>query len=155
VSEKEVVRTELAPAPFEGAPYSQAIRAGGFVFVSGLVALQPGSDELVGETIEEQTEQVFANLRAVLAAAGSSLDQLVKTTVFLADLDDFGGMNEIYVGMSATHRPHGRPSRCRGCPRERRSRSRRSRSLARARPGRQPCRSGRGLRPGRSLPCGC
>jgi 2-iminobutanoate/2-iminopropanoate deaminase len=96
VNLKEIVRTELAPAPFQGAPYSQAIRAGGFVFVSGLVALQPASHELVGETIEEQTEQVFANLGAVLAAAGSSLDQLVKTTVFLADLDDFGGMNEIY-----------------------------------------------------------
>jgi 2-iminobutanoate/2-iminopropanoate deaminase len=96
VSAKEVVRTEEAPAPFQGAPYSQAIRTGGFVFVSGLVGLQPGSTELVGDTIEEQTEQVFANLRAVLEASGSSLDQLVKTTVFLTNLDDFAGMNDVY-----------------------------------------------------------
>jgi 2-iminobutanoate/2-iminopropanoate deaminase len=93
---KTVVRTEVAPAPFQGAPYSQAIVAGGFVFVSGQVALEPGHTELMGGTIGEQTEQVFANLRAILDAAGSGLDRLVKTTVYLADLDDFAGMNEVY-----------------------------------------------------------
>ena len=70
MAEKEAVRTEEAPAPFQGAPYSQAIRAGGLVFVSGQLALQPGAHELVGEGIAEQTEQVFANLRAILEAAG-------------------------------------------------------------------------------------
>ena len=95
--EKSVVRTERAPAPFQGAPYSQAIGAGDFVFVSGQLGLRPGETELVGPTIAEQTEQVFANLRAILEDAGSGLDRLVKTTVFLADLGDFGAMNEVYA----------------------------------------------------------
>jgi 2-iminobutanoate/2-iminopropanoate deaminase len=97
MSEKEVVRTEAAPAPFQGAPYSQAIRAGGLVFVSGQLALRPDHAEIVGDTIQDQTEQVLANLRAILEAAGSGLDRLVKTTVYLADLDDFAGMNEVYA----------------------------------------------------------
>jgi len=95
--EKEAVRTEAAPAPFQGAPYSQAIRANGFVFVSGQLALRPDHGEIVGEGIAEQTEQVFANLRAILEEAGSGLDRLVKTTVFLTDLGDFAGMNEVYA----------------------------------------------------------
>jgi 2-iminobutanoate/2-iminopropanoate deaminase len=94
---KHVIRTENAPAPFQGAPYSQAIKAGGLVFVSGQLALKPGEKELKGGTVEEQTEQVFANLEAILEAAGSGLDRLVKTTVFLQNLDDFGGMNEVYA----------------------------------------------------------
>jgi 2-iminobutanoate/2-iminopropanoate deaminase len=94
---KDVVRTDAAPAPFQGAPYSQAIKANGFVFVSGQLALRPGEKELAGGSIAEQTEQVFANLVAILEAAGSSLDRLVKTTVFLQDLDDFAGMNEVYA----------------------------------------------------------
>jgi 2-iminobutanoate/2-iminopropanoate deaminase len=94
---KDVVRTEAAPAPFQGAPYSQAIKAGGLVFVSGQLALKPGEKELVPGTIGEQTEQVFANLTAILEAAGSSVAQLVKTTVFLQNLDDFAGMNEVYA----------------------------------------------------------
>ena len=97
MSEKSVVRTEAAPAPFQGAPYSQAIRAGGLVFVSGQLALEPGANELSGGSIEEQTEQIFANLRAILEAAGSGLDRLVKTTVFLQSLDDFQGMNSVYA----------------------------------------------------------
>ena len=97
MSDKAVVRTEAAPAPFQGAPYSQAIRAGGLVFVSGQLALRPDHAEIVGETIQEQTEQVFANLAAILAAAGSGLERLVKTTVYLTDLGDFAGMNEIYA----------------------------------------------------------
>jgi 2-iminobutanoate/2-iminopropanoate deaminase len=96
MAEKSVVRTESAPAPFQGAPYSQAIVAGGLVFVSGQLALRPGHAEMAGSTIEEQTEQVIANLRAILEAAGSGLDRLVKTTVFLANLGDFAGMNEVY-----------------------------------------------------------
>jgi 2-iminobutanoate/2-iminopropanoate deaminase len=94
---KTAVRTEEAPGPFQGAPYSQAIRAGDFVFVSGQLALRPDHGEIVGDSIEEQTEQVFANLRAILEAAGSGLDRLVKTTVYLADLGDFAGMNEVYA----------------------------------------------------------
>jgi 2-iminobutanoate/2-iminopropanoate deaminase len=94
--DKEVVRTDGAPAPFQGAPYSQAISAGGFVFVSGQLALEPGASELVGE-IGEQTEQVFRNLKAILEAAGSSLDRLVKTTVYLRNLGDFAAMNEVYA----------------------------------------------------------
>ena len=97
MSDKSVVRTEAAPAPFQGAPYSQAIVAGGFVFVSGQLALKPGAKELTGETIGEQTEQIFANLGAILEAAGTGLDRLVKTTVFLVDLGDFAGMNEVYA----------------------------------------------------------
>ena len=97
MTEKSVVRTEAAPAPFQGAPYSQAIVAGGFVFVSGQLALKPGAKELSGGSVGEQTEQVFANLGAILEAAGSGLDRLVKTTVFLADLGDFAGMNEVYA----------------------------------------------------------
>jgi 2-iminobutanoate/2-iminopropanoate deaminase len=97
VSDKTVVRTEAAPAPFQGAPYSQAIRAGDFVFVSGQVALKPGEKELTGGSIEEQTEQVFANLRAILEEAGTGLDRLVKTTVFLQNFDDFQGMNAVYA----------------------------------------------------------
>jgi 2-iminobutanoate/2-iminopropanoate deaminase len=94
---KEVVRTEAAPAPFQGAPYSQAIKANGFVFVSGQLSLRPGDKELTGGDVAAQTEQVFANLRAILEEAGSSLDRLVKTTVFLQDLSDFGAMNEVYA----------------------------------------------------------
>ena len=93
---KEVVRTEAAPAPFQGAPYSQAIKANGFVFVSGQLSLRPGDKELTAGDIGPQTEQVFANLRAILEEAGTGLDRLVKTTVFLQNLDDFAGMNEVY-----------------------------------------------------------
>jgi 2-iminobutanoate/2-iminopropanoate deaminase len=93
---KEVIRTESAPAPFQGAPYSQAIKANGFVFVSGQLALKPDHAEMVSDEIKGQTEQVLTNLRAILEAAGTSLDRLVKTTVFLQNLDDFPAMNEVY-----------------------------------------------------------
>jgi 2-iminobutanoate/2-iminopropanoate deaminase len=93
---KDQIRTDRAPAPFPGAPYSQAIRANGFVFVSGQVGLRPGETELP-DGIAAQTEQVFANLGAILEAGGSSLDRLVKTTVFLQSMDDFAGMNEVYA----------------------------------------------------------
>jgi 2-iminobutanoate/2-iminopropanoate deaminase len=95
--DKTAVRTESAPAPFQGAPYSQAIKANGLVFVSGQLGLKPDHAEMVGETIEEQTRQVFDNLEAILTEAGSGLDRIVKTTVFLASLDDFQGMNSIYA----------------------------------------------------------
>jgi 2-iminobutanoate/2-iminopropanoate deaminase len=107
VVNREIVRTESAPAPFQGAPYSQAIKANGFVFVSGQLGLEPGANAIVAGGITEQTEQVFRNLRAILEAAGSSLEQLVKTTVFLQNLDDFAGMNEVY----ARHVGEGPPAR--------------------------------------------
>lgn len=96
MSDKTVVRTEAAPAPFQGAPYSQAIATGGFVFVSGQLGLKPGDTEISGG-IEEQTEQIFANLAAILAEAGTGPDRLVKTTVFLQRLDDFQAMNGVYA----------------------------------------------------------
>lgn len=94
---KEVVRTEAAPAPFQGAPYNQAIKANGFVFVSGQLGLRPGDTQIEASTIQEQTELIMANLRAILEEAGTSLDNLVKTTVFLQNLGDFAGMNEVYA----------------------------------------------------------
>src|SRR5690348_11696487 len=105
MTDKSVIRTEAAPEPFQGAPYSQAIRSGGFVFVSGQLALKPGAKELSGGAIEEQTEQVFANLRAILEEAGSGLDRLVKTTVFLQNLDDLRGMNSVYPKHVGDHPP--------------------------------------------------
>jgi 2-iminobutanoate/2-iminopropanoate deaminase len=95
--EKAVVRTEAAPAPFQGAPYSQAITANGLVFVSGQLGLSAGHTEMAGETIEEQTGQVLDNLEAILLEAGSGLDRLLKTTVFLTNLEDFQGMNAVYA----------------------------------------------------------
>ena len=96
MGDRTVIRTEAAPAPFQGAPYSQAIRAAGLVFVAGQVGLEPDHGELVGDGVAEQTEQVFDNLQAILEEAGSGLDRIVKTTVFLADFDDFQAMNEVY-----------------------------------------------------------
>jgi len=95
---KQIVRTDAAPGPFQGAPYSQAVAAGGLVFVSGQLGLEPGAKEMVPGGITEQTEQVMANLKAILEAAGSSLGQLVKTTVYLQHLEDFAAMNEVYAG---------------------------------------------------------
>ncbi len=96
MSDKTVVRTENAPGPFQGAPYSQAIAAGGFVFTAGQVGLKSG-DTAISGSIEEQTEQIFANLAAILAEAGTGLERLVKTTVFLQNLDDFQAMNSVYA----------------------------------------------------------
>ena len=94
---KTAVRTDNAPAPFQGAPYSQAIKAAGLVFVSGQLSLAPGGSDIVGSTIEEQTSQVLDNLEAILTEAGSGLDRIVKTSVFLASLGDFPGMNSVYA----------------------------------------------------------
>ena len=96
MADKTVVRTEAAPAPFQGAPYSQAIAANGFVYVSGQLALKPGDKELSGGSIEEQTEQVCKNLEAILDAAGSSFAQVLNTTIYLSDFGDFAGVNEVY-----------------------------------------------------------
>ena len=91
---KDRIQTDKAPNAI--GPYSQAIRANGFVYASGQIPLDPASMTIVEGGIREQTERVMNNLSAVLQAAGSSLDQVVKTTVFLADLADFADMNETY-----------------------------------------------------------
>jgi 2-iminobutanoate/2-iminopropanoate deaminase len=104
MSSSIVIRTEEAPSPFQGAPYSQAIKTGDLVFVSGQLGLKPGDTQISG-TIQEQTEQIFKNLQAILEAAGSSLDRIVKTTVFLANLGDFQGMNEVYATQVGEDRP--------------------------------------------------
>ncbi len=90
------ITTPDAPAAI--GPYSQAIRYGQFIFTSGQVALDPTSGELVGEDVQAQTQQVFKNLQAVLESAGTSLANVVKTTVFLAQMSDFQAMNAVYAG---------------------------------------------------------
>jgi 2-iminobutanoate/2-iminopropanoate deaminase len=97
MAEKDVIRTDRAPGPFQGAPYNQAIRVGDLVFVAGQLGVSLETGELAGPSVAEQTEQIMGNLTAILEAAGSSLDRLVKTTVFLIDLDDFAAMNEVYA----------------------------------------------------------
>jgi 2-iminobutanoate/2-iminopropanoate deaminase len=95
---KKTVSVDGAPRPFQGAPYSQAVAAGGFLYVSGQVGLDPGSGELVAGGIEEQTRRALDNLRAILEGAGSGLDGVVKTTVYMTDLGQFSAMNEVYGG---------------------------------------------------------
>ena len=92
---REIVTTDKAPRAI--GPYSQAVRAGAFVFLSGQIPLNPISGELVAGDVRVQTERVIRNLKAVLEAAGSSLDNVVKTTVFLKDMNDFAAMNEVYT----------------------------------------------------------
>ena len=98
-----VIATDAAPKAI--GPYSQAIVNDNLVFTAGQVALDPKSGELVGRSTAEQTEQVFANLKAVLAAAGTSLQNVVKTTVYLADMADFPQMNEVYAKHFGAHKP--------------------------------------------------
>jgi 2-iminobutanoate/2-iminopropanoate deaminase len=102
---RQRVQTKNAPAAI--GPYSQAIKANGFVFVSGQIPIDPHTGEFVAGGIAEQTARVLKNLTAVLEAAGSSLEQVVKTTVFLADMKEFSGMNEVY----ATFFPSPSPAR--------------------------------------------
>ncbi|MDI6771467.1 MAG: RidA family protein [bacterium] len=92
---KEVIRSDGAPMPI--GPYSQAIRVSGMLYLSGQIALDPGTGQFLGGDIKTQTRRVLRNLSAVLEAAGSSPDRVVKTTVFLKDMDDFGPMNEEYA----------------------------------------------------------
>jgi 2-iminobutanoate/2-iminopropanoate deaminase len=94
MSERQVVSTKNAPAAI--GPYSQAIKAGGMVFCSGQVALDPATNSLVDGGVAQQTKQVLDNLGAVLEAAGAGFDSVVKTTIFLADLEDFAVVNGIY-----------------------------------------------------------
>jgi len=92
---RDVVLAEHGPKPI--GPYSQAIRVNGFLYVSGQVALDPKTGELVGKTIQEQTERVLENVKSIVEAAGTKMAHLVKTTVFLKDMNDFAAMNEVYA----------------------------------------------------------
>lgn len=92
---REAVRTDEAPAPV--GPYSQAMKAGAYVFTSGQIALDPKTGQMVQSSIEAETEQVFANLGAVLEAAGTSLTRAVKVLVFLTDMKDFAAVNQVYA----------------------------------------------------------
>jgi 2-iminobutanoate/2-iminopropanoate deaminase len=103
MSDLTAVHTDKAPGAI--GPYSQAVSVDGWVFCSGQIPIDPGSGELVEGDIGAQTDQVLKNLAAVLEAAGSSLSRVVKTTVFLADMADFGGMNEVYAEHFGGHRP--------------------------------------------------
>jgi 2-iminobutanoate/2-iminopropanoate deaminase len=91
---KVIIQTDRAPQAI--GPYSQAVKANGFVFASGQIPIDPKTGEFVAGGIQEQTRQVLKNLTAVLEAAGSGLDRVVKTTVFLLDMQEFGAMNEVY-----------------------------------------------------------
>jgi len=100
---KEVISTENAPGAI--GPYSQAIRVGDQVFLSGQIPIDPATGEFVSEDVIEQTHQVLRNLSAVLEAAGSDLENVVKTSVFLADMNDFAAMNGVYAEYFATNKP--------------------------------------------------
>ena len=93
---KEAISTDHGPRAI--GPYSQAIRANGFVFVSGQIALDPRTQQLVPGDISAQTERVLENLKGIVEAAGSSMDKAVRTTVFLLDMNEFAAMNEVYAG---------------------------------------------------------
>jgi len=114
--ERERIQTDNAPAAI--GPYSQAIKAGGFVFASGQIPTDPQTGQFVPGGIAEQTEQVLKNLSAVLEAAGSSLDLVVKTTVFLADMKEFSGMNEVYATFFSSPPPARATVAAAGLPRD-------------------------------------
>ena len=91
---KEIVTTDRGPKAI--GPYSQAVKANGFVFVSGQIAIDPATQQLIQGDIQQQTERVMENLKGIVMAAGSTMDKVVRTTVFLADMNEFAAMNEIY-----------------------------------------------------------
>lgn len=99
----ETISTEKAPGAI--GPYSQAVKAGNLVFCSGQIPIDPATGEFVSQNVAEQTEQVLKNLTAVLKAAGTDLDSVVKTTVFLADMNDFAEMNEVYGRYFSENKP--------------------------------------------------
>ena len=100
---KDIVLTDRGPKPI--GPYSQAVKSNGFVFVSGQVALDPKTNEFVGAGVRQQTERVLENLKAILEASGVSFNHVVKTTVFLKDMNDFSAMNEVYARYFAAAPP--------------------------------------------------
>ena len=112
---KEIIATDNAPGAI--GPYSQAIKAGGFVFCSGQIPIDPATGNFVSDVVAEQTEQVLKNLGAVLTAAGTSLNNVVKTTVFLADMNDFAEMNEVYGRFFSENKPARATVQAAGLPR--------------------------------------
>ena len=100
---KETISTENAPGAI--GPYSQAVKAGNMVFCSGQIPIDPESGNFISENVVEQTRQVLKNLNAVLEAAGTDLSSVVKTTVFLADMNDFAAMNEVYAEFFSENKP--------------------------------------------------
>lgn len=115
MSDLHTVQTSEAPAAI--GPYSQAVACDGWVFCSGQIPLDPATGELVGGDVAAQTERVMANLRAVLEAAGASLQSVVKTTVFLSAMEHFAAMNEVYGRHFGEHRPARATVAVRGLPR--------------------------------------
>jgi 2-iminobutanoate/2-iminopropanoate deaminase len=113
---RDPVSTPEAPAAI--GPYSQAIRAGGFLFVSGQIPLDPATGALVGGGIADQTRQVCRNLGAILQAAGLSFDRVVKTTVYLQDMSEFAAMNEVYASFFLAPAPARATIQAAGLPRD-------------------------------------
>lgn len=100
---KEIIHSDKGPKPL--GPYSQAIRANGFIFISGQGAIDPATGEMVQGSIGQQTARVLDNLKAIVEAAGSTLDKAVKVSVFLKDMNDFAAMNEVYAKYFSKHPP--------------------------------------------------
>ncbi len=113
---KQIIKTEHAPQAI--GPYSQAVKTNGFVFASGQIPIDPASGQFVSGGIAEQTEQVLRNLTAVLEAAGTGLERVVKTTVFLADMSEFAAMNEVYAKFFSNDPPARATVQAAGLPRE-------------------------------------
>lgn len=112
---KEIISTENAPGAI--GPYSQAVKTNGMVFCSGQIPIDVATGEFVSEDVAEQTDQVLKNLSAVLEAAGTSLNNVVKTTVFLADMSDFAAMNEVYAKYFSENKPARATVQAAGLPR--------------------------------------
>jgi 2-iminobutanoate/2-iminopropanoate deaminase len=112
---KQIIQTDRAPQAI--GPYSQAVKARGFVYASGQIPIDPATGQFVAGGIKEQTEQVLKNVAAVLKASGSGLDKVVKTTVFLADMEEFAAMNEVYARFFSSEPPARATVQAAGLPR--------------------------------------
>lgn len=113
---KQIIQTNQAPAPI--GPYNQAVRAGQFLFISGQIALNPATQELVQGSIEEETEQVMKNLQAILTEAGAGFDHVVKTSIFLSDMSLFATFNDIYGRYFSSQFPARETVAVKGLPRQ-------------------------------------
>lgn len=112
---KEIINTENAPAPI--GPYNQSVKANGFLFLSGQIAINPATGNIEAKTVAEETHQVMKNLSAVLAAAGTDFSAVVKTTIFLTDMSLFAEVNEVYAGYIADGHPARETVAVKGLPR--------------------------------------
>lgn len=113
---KQIIQTNQAPAPI--GPYNQAVRAGQFLFISGQIALNPDTQELVQGSIEAETEQVMKNLQAILKEAGAGFDHVAKTSIFLSDMSLFSTVNEIYGRYFSSQFPARETVAVKGLPRQ-------------------------------------